>query len=245
MVSVSNLSVQFSGEPLFDHVSFIINDKDRIGLVGKNGAGKSTLLKIINRMQEAEEGEVVIPESQTIGYLPQEMEVKSRHSVFAEASLAFSEVVEMENQIETLDKELHSSTDFESKEYHSLLKRQSDLYERYHLVGGGAIHADVEKVLTGLGFSREDFDRPMSEFSSGWQMRVEIAKILLRQPDLILLDEPTNHLDIESIQWLENFLIQYRGAVILVSHDRAFLDNVATRTIEITMGKIYDYKANY
>lgn len=245
MVSVSNLSVQFSGEALFDHVSFIINDKDRIGLVGKNGAGKSTLLKIINGIQEAGEGEVVIPESQTIGYLPQEMEVKSRQSVISEASLAFSEVVEMETQIKSLEQELHSRTDFESKEYHSLLKRQSDIYERYHLIGGGAIHANVERVLVGLGFAREDFDRLMSEFSSGWQMRVEIAKILLRQPDLILLDEPTNHLDIESIQWLENFLIQYRGAVILVSHDRAFLDNVSTRTIEITMGKIYDYKTNY
>jgi ATP-binding cassette subfamily F protein 3 len=245
MVSVSNISVQFGGEALFDHVSFIINDKDRIGLVGKNGAGKSTLLKIIMGIQGSEEGEVVVPEGQTIGYLPQEMEVKSRQSVLAEASMAFSEIVEMEKQIKLLEQEIHSRTDFESKEYHSLLRQQSDIYERFHITGGSSIHADVEKVLTGLGFAREDFSRPMQEFSSGWQMRVEIAKILLRQPDLILLDEPTNHLDIEAIEWLETFLIQYRGAVILVSHDRAFLDNVCTRTIEITMGKIYDYRANY
>jgi len=245
MVSVSNISVQFGGEPLFDHVSFIINDKDRIGLVGKNGAGKSTLLKIINGKHKADEGEMVVPEGQTIGYLPQEMEVQSRQSVIAEAAMAFSEIVEIENQIMLLEKEIHSRTDFESDEYHKLLRKQADIYERYHLIGGSSVHADVEKVLIGLGFAHEDFERPMSEFSSGWQMRVEIAKILLRQPDLILLDEPTNHLDIEAIQWLENFLVQYRGAVILVSHDRAFLDNVTTRTIEITMGKIYDFKANY
>ncbi|MEI8005481.1 MAG: ATP-binding cassette domain-containing protein [Bacteroidota bacterium] len=245
MVSVSNISVQFGGEPLFDHVSFIINDKDRIGLVGKNGAGKSTLLKIFYGIHKADEGEMVVPEGQTIGYLPQEMEVQSRESVIAEASMAFSEIVEMEKQIKILEQEIHSRTDFESDEYHKLLRRQSDIYERYHLIGGSSVHADVEKVLIGLGFARSDFERRMSEFSSGWQMRVEIAKILLRQPDLILLDEPTNHLDIEAIQWLENFLVQYRGAVILVSHDRAFLDNVTTRTIEITMGKIYDFKSNY
>jgi len=245
MVSVSNISIQFGGEPLFDHVSFIINDKDRIGLTGKNGAGKSTLLKIIKGIQGAGEGEVVVPEGQTIGYLPQEMEIKSRQSVIAEASMAFSEVIEMQNRIKTLEQEIRSRKDFESGEYHTLLKQQSDIYERYHIIGGSSIHADVERVLTGLGFSREDFNRSMSEFSSGWQMRVEIAKILLRRPDLILLDEPTNHLDIEAIQWLETFLVQYRGAVILVSHDRAFLDNVTTRTIEITMGKIYDYKCNY
>ena len=206
MVSVSNISVQFGGESLFDHVSFIINDKDRIGLVGKNGAGKSTLLKIIKGSQKGEEGEIIVPEGQTIGYLPQEMEIKSRQSVIEEASMAFTGMVEM---------------------------------EKY------SIQAKVDRVLSGLGFAREEFSRSMSEFSSGWQMRVEIAKILLRQPDLILLDEPTNHLDIEAIEWLENFLVQYKGAVILVSHDRTFLDNVTTRTIEITMGKIYDYKSNY
>jgi len=245
MVSVSNISVQFGGEPLFDHVSFIVNDKDRIGLVGKNGAGKTTLLKILKGLQPAEEGEVIMPDSQTIGYLPQEMETSSRLTVLEEAAMAFSEVIELETLIKHLEQEIHTRTDFESKEYHALLKQQSDVYERYHLIGGSSIHANVERVLLGLGFSREDFIRSMYEFSSGWQMRVEIAKILLRQPDLILLDEPTNHLDIEAIQWLETFLVQYRGAVILVSHDRAFLDNVCTRTIEITMGKIYDYKANY
>ncbi|MCX6284446.1 MAG: ATP-binding cassette domain-containing protein [Bacteroidetes bacterium] len=245
MVSVSNISVQFGGDPLFDHVSFIINDKDRIGLVGKNGAGKTTLLKILKGLLPAGEGEVVMPDSQTIGYLPQEMETSSRQTVLEEASMAFSEVIELETRIKLLEQEIHLRTDFESKEYHALLKQQSEVYERFHIIGGSSIHADVERVLTGLGFSREDFIRSMSEFSSGWQMRVEIAKILLRQPDLILLDEPTNHLDIEAIQWLETFLVQYRGAVILVSHDRAFLDNVCTRTIEITMGKIYDYKANY
>ena len=206
MVSVSNISVQFGGESLFDHVSFIINDKDRIGLVGKNGAGKSTLLKIIKGSQKGEEGEIIVPEGQTIGYLPQEMVINSRQSVIEEASMAFTGMVEM---------------------------------EKY------SIQAKVDRVLSGLGFAREEFSRSMSEFSSGWQMRVEIAKILLRQPDLILLDEPTNHLDIEAIEWLENFLVQYKGAVILVSHDRTFLDNVTTRTIEITMGKIYDYKSNY
>ena len=206
MISISNISVQFGGETLFDHVSFIINDKDRIGLVGKNGAGKSTLLKIIKGLHFPEEGEVVVPDGQTIGYLPQEMEIRSRQSVLEEASLAFSGMVDMESY---------------------------------------SIRAAVDRTLAGLGFSRGDFNRSMSEFSSGWQMRVEIAKILLRRPDIILLDEPTNHLDIEAIQWLENFLIQYRGAVILVSHDRAFLDNVTTRTVEITMGRIYDYKVNY
>ncbi|MCX6282347.1 MAG: ATP-binding cassette domain-containing protein [Bacteroidetes bacterium] len=245
MVSVSNISVQFGGEPLFDHVSFIINDKDRIGLVGRNGAGKTTLLKIIKGIQGAEGGEVIVPEGQTIGYLPQEMETSSRQTVLIEASMAFPEIVEMETRILALEKELHSRTDFESAQYHALLKQQSEIYERFNIIGGGSVHANLEKVLIGLGFAREDFDRAMYEFSSGWQMRVEIAKILLRQPDIILLDEPTNHLDIEAIQWLETFLVQYRGAVILVSHDRAFLDNVTTRTIEITMGKIYDYKANY
>jgi ATP-binding cassette subfamily F protein 3 len=245
MISVNNISVQFGGEPLFDHVSFYINDKDRIGLVGKNGAGKSTILKIIVGLVSPDEGGIVMPDGQTTGYLPQEMETNSRQTVLAEASMAFTEIIELEKQISILEKEIHDSVDFESKEYHSLLKKHSDIFDRYHIIGSQSIQADIEKVLTGLGFAKEDLNRPVSEFSSGWQMRVEIAKILLRQPDLILLDEPTNHLDIESIQWLENFLIQYRGAVILVSHDRAFLDNVTTRTIEISMGRIFDYKANY
>jgi ATP-binding cassette subfamily F protein 3 len=245
MVSVSNLSVQFGGIPLFDRVSFIINDRDRIGLVGNNGAGKSTLLRIIFGLQKPESGEVIVPDGQTVGYLPQEMETNSGRTVMEESLQAFSEVMELEQRIREIDSELHSRSDYESDDYHKLLRIHSDLYERYNLVGGLAVHADVEKVLTGLGFSRDDFGRPMPEFSSGWQMRVEIAKILLQKPDIILLDEPTNHLDIESIQWLEGFLSAYRGAVVLVSHDRAFLDNVTNRTVEITMGRIYDYKANY
>ncbi len=245
MISVNNLSVQFGGIPLFDHVSFFIQDKDRIGLVGKNGAGKSTLLKILKGLQKPDEGSVVVPEGQTIGYLPQEMETKSGRTVYDEALTAFDEVQHLEAEIRRLDEEIHSRTDFDSKSYHSLIKKHHDAYERYSIIGGQAVHVDVERTLTGLGFDREDFARPMREFSSGWQMRVEIAKILLRSPDLILLDEPTNHLDIESIQWLEVFLSSYKGAIILVSHDRAFLDNVTRRTVEITLGKIYDYKANY
>ena len=245
MISVNNLSVQFGGVPLFDHVSFFIQDKDRIGLVGKNGAGKSTLLRIIKGTQKADEGDVVVPEGQTIGYLPQEMETRSTRTVLAEALTAFEEVQTLESEIRTMDEEIHRRTDFDSKSYHNLIKRHHDAYERFALIGGQSVHVDVEKTLAGLGFEREDLERPLNQFSSGWQMRVEIAKILLRKPDLVLLDEPTNHLDIESIQWLEEFLSAYKGAVVLVSHDRAFLDNVTKRTIEITLGKIYDYKANY
>lgn len=245
MISVNNLSVQFGGVPLFDHVSFFIQDKDRIGLVGKNGAGKSTLLKIIKGIQKADEGEVVVPEGQTIGYLPQEMETGSPRTVYEEALTAFEEMQQLEVSIRQMEQEIHERTDFDSKSYQALIKRHHDAYERYSIIGGQSMHVDVEKTLTGLGFERTDFDRPMNEFSSGWQMRVEIAKILLKQPDLVLLDEPTNHLDIESIQWLEEFLSQYKGAVILVSHDRTFLDNITRRTVEITLGKIYDYKANY
>ena len=245
MISLNNIAVQFGGTPLFDQISFIINDKDRIGLVGKNGAGKSTLMKIIKGLHVPDQGNVVIPSSQTIGYLPQEMETKSMKSVFDEAMTAFSEVINLREKIESLEHEIKSRSDYESDEYHSLLRKQSDAYERYNLLEGHSIHVNTEKVLTGLGFEPEEFVRPLNQFSSGWRMRVEIAKILLQQPDLLLLDEPTNHLDIESIQWLEEFMISFKGAVILVSHDRAFLDNVTKRTIEISMGKIYDYKANY
>jgi ATP-binding cassette, subfamily F, member 3 len=245
MISINNIAVQFGGTPLFDQISFIINDKDRIGLVGKNGAGKSTLMKIIKGLHVPDQGNVVIPSSQTIGYLPQEMETKSQKSVFDEAMTAFSEVIQLREKIELLEHEIKSRTDYESDEYHYLLRKQSDAYERYNLLEGHSIHVNTEKVLTGLGFEPEEFLRPLNQFSSGWRMRVEIAKILLQQPDLLLLDEPTNHLDIESIQWLEEFMISFKGAVILVSHDRAFLDNVTKRTIEISMGKIYDYKANY
>ena len=245
MISVNNIAVQFSGTPLFDQISFIINDKDRIGLVGKNGAGKSTLMKIIKGLFHADMGEVVIPSAQTIGYLPQEMETKSIKSVFDEAMTAFAEVIQLREKLDRLEHEIKSRSDYESEGYHLLLRKQSDAYERYNLLEGHSVHVNTEKVLTGLGFEPEEFSRPMNQFSSGWRMRVEIAKILLQQPDLLLLDEPTNHLDIESIQWLEEFMVSFKGAVILVSHDRAFLDNVTKRTIEISMGKIYDYKANY
>ena len=230
---------------MFDHISFIINDKDRIGLVGKNGAGKSTLLKIIKGLQKADEGDVILPDGYSIGYLPQEMESHSERSVVEEAMNAFAEVVQLEERISGFEKEINERTDYESESYHKLIRKHSEALERYHLIGGQAIHVNIEKVLSGLGFEREEFTRVMSTFSSGWQMRVEIAKILLQQHDVILLDEPTNHLDIDSIQWLEEFLANFKGAVVLVSHDRAFLDNVTKRSIEISLGKLYDYKANY
>jgi ATP-binding cassette, subfamily F, member 3 len=245
MISINNISVQFGGFSLFDHISFIINDKDRIGLVGKNGAGKTTLLRIINGIQHADEGDIVVPSGQTIGYLPQEMVPDSSKNVMEETMTAFSEIIEIRETIRVLEHEISTRTDYDSAEYHQLLRRHTDAYDRFHVLDGQSIHINVEKVLMGLGFTPGDFSRPMKEFSSGWQMRIELAKILLRQPDLVLLDEPTNHLDIESIQWLEEFLSAYRGAVVLVSHDRAFLDNVTKRTIEITLGKIFDYKANY
>jgi len=245
MISINNLSIQFSGESLFDHVSFFINDKDRIGLVGKNGAGKSTLLKIIKGLQVAQEGDIVFPDGFTVGYLPQEMEPHSTKNVLEETMTAFSEIMELEQKLAGFEQEIGERTDYESDSYHKLIRMHSDTLERYHLIGGQAVHVNIEKVLTGLGFEREDLDRKLNTFSSGWQMRVEIAKILLQQPNLVLLDEPTNHLDIDSIQWLEEFLGDYKGAVVLVSHDRAFLDNVTRRTIEISKGKIYDYKANY
>jgi ATP-binding cassette subfamily F protein 3 len=245
MISINNLSVQFGGESLFDHVSFIINDKDRMGLVGKNGAGKSTLLKIISGIQKADEGDVIFPDNYSVGYLPQEMETMSERSVMEETMNAFSEVVKLETLIAGYEKQIGEREDYESDSYHKLIRHHSDALDRYHLIGGQAIHVNIEKVLLGLGFEREEFTRQMTTFSSGWQMRVEIAKILLQQHDVILLDEPTNHLDIDSIQWLEEFLDSYKGAVVLVSHDRAFLDNVTKRTIEISLGKIYDYKANY
>ena len=245
MISVQNLSVQFGGEPLFDHISFIINEKDRIGLVGRNGAGKSTLLRIIDNRQKPDEGSVVIPEGCTIGYLEQEMILKSDRTVYGEAKSAFREVESLLGKIDKMEQELKEGTDFDSIGYQKIIKRHHDAYERFQLIGGHSVEADIEKTLNGLGFRNPDFDRPLAQFSSGWQMRVEIAKLLLQQPSLIMLDEPTNHLDIESIQWLEEFLISYPGAVIIVSHDRAFLDNVTKRTIEISFGRIYDYRTNY
>lgn len=245
MISVNNLSVQFSSERLFDHISFIINERDRIGLVGRNGAGKSTLLKLIDSRHPPDEGNVVIPEDCTIGYLAQEMELRSEKTVYEEAKSAFLEVVTLLEKIGKTELELKERHDYSSKEYQKLMKRHHDAHERFRLIGGHSVEADIGKTLTGLGFRSSDFTRPLAQFSSGWQMRVEIAKILLQKPSLIMLDEPTNHLDIESIQWLEEFLINYAGAVIIVSHDRAFLDQVTRRTIEISFGRIYDYRTNY
>lgn len=245
MITVNNLSIAFSGIELFDNVSFVIADKDRIGLVGKNGAGKSTLLKILSKQQEPQGGTIIVSQSQTIGYLPQEMIPSSSMNILDETLTAFEEAKLLEKKIEELNEEIAQRTDYESEEYERLLHLQFEANERLVLIDAANAQAEAEKVLLGLGFSRNDFGRKITEFSSGWQMRVELAKILLKKPDIILLDEPTNHLDIESIGWLENFLINYFGAVVLVSHDRVFLDNITRRTIEITAGKIYDYKASY
>lgn len=245
MITVNNLSIAFSGIELFDNVSFVIADKDRIGLVGKNGAGKSTLLKILSKQQEPQSGTIIVSQSQTIGYLPQEMIPSSSMNILDETLTAFEEAKLLEKKIEELNDEIAHRTDYESEEYERLLHLQFEANERLVLIDAANAQAEAEKVLLGLGFSRNDFERKVTEFSSGWQMRVELAKILLKKPDIILLDEPTNHLDIESIGWLENFLINYFGAVVLVSHDRVFLDNITRRTIEITAGKIYDYKVSY
>lgn len=245
MISINSLSVSFTGNTLFDNVSFLIKDKDRIGLTGKNGAGKSTLLKILAGRQEPDSGGVVIPGGQEVGYLPQEMIPDSTRTIMDEALTAFSKTIALEKEIERLNEELVNRTDYESKEYQSIIERLTEANERFHLMGGHDRQGSAEKVLLGLGFKRSDFTRNITEFSSGWQMRVELAKILLRDPDVMLLDEPTNHLDIESIGWLEEFLQTYRGAVVLVSHDRKFLDKVTRRTIEIVLGKIEDYNVSY
>ena len=245
MISLSNISVQFSGTYLFEEVSFIINRRDRVGLVGKNGAGKTTLMKIITGQMVPEQGAVAIPSGARVGYLPQEMQLHSRQSVMEEAMHAFDEVRDEEKRVQKLTEAVTSRTDYESDEYHRLTQQLAEASERLAMLGGATREARAEKVLLGLGFERRDLQRPMAEFSGGWQMRVELAKILLKSPELLLLDEPTNHLDIESIQWLESFLIDYPGAVMLVSHDRAFLDNITERTIEISMGKVYDYKVCY
>ncbi|MFW5708174.1 MAG: ABC-F family ATP-binding cassette domain-containing protein [Bacteroidota bacterium] len=245
MFSINNLSVQFNGEYLFEDVSFIINKRDRIGLVGKNGAGKTTMMRLITRQMEPETGTVVIPASGTVGYLPQEMKLRSTKTVIDETFLAFAEANELERRIDKYTREIAEREDYDSDSYHKLAEKLAEANERFALIGGATQQARAEKVLLGLGFEHKDFNRAMSEFSGGWQMRVELAKILLQNPDLLLLDEPTNHLDIESIQWLETFLQDYSGAVLLISHDRAFLDNITRRTIEISKGKIYDYKAPY
>ena len=245
MITVGNLSVLFGGKPLFEDISFMIQSRDRVGLTGKNGAGKSTLLKIIARQQEPTKGTVSFPNGYRIGYLPQEMKHNSGTTIFEEARTAFAEVLRLEDEIAKLSSALETRTDYESDEYHGIIERLNEAGQRLSLLGSGSVDGETEKVLLGLGFRSADMNRQMDEFSGGWKMRVELAKILLQSPDAVLLDEPTNHLDIEAIQWLEGFLSGYPGAVILVSHDRAFLDAVTNRTIEITVGKIEDYKASY
>lgn len=245
MISVNNLSVQFTGTDLFSGVTFNIGDRDRIGLVGMNGAGKSTLLKILCGWQEPESGTIVIASGQTVGYLPQEMVPDSIGTVLEEAMTAFSAIDDLEHEQERLTAEIAERTDYESAEYTRLIERHNEVTEHLALLGGARRQEQAEKVLLGLGFRHADFDRPVAVFSGGWQMRVELAKLLLKHPDFLLLDEPTNHLDIVSIQWLENYLATYSGAVVLVSHDRTFLDNITKRTIEITAGRIYDYKCPY
>ena len=245
MLSVDALTVEFGGQTLFQDISFVINEKDRIALMGKNGAGKSTLLKILAGEREPSRGTVSCPKETKVAYLPQHLFLEDNRTVFEETAMAFSEINEMGKQIDALNEELTIRTDYESDSYMDLIERVSALSEQFYSVEEINYDADIEKTLLGLGFSREDFTHKTSEFSGGWRMRIELAKILLRRPDVILLDEPTNHLDIESIQWLEDFLIDSAKAVVVISHDRAFVDNITTRTIEVTMGRIYDYKAKY
>ncbi|WP_461631164.1 ABC-F family ATP-binding cassette domain-containing protein [Labilibaculum euxinus] len=245
MISINNLTVEFGGFTLFKQVSFIVNTRDRIGLVGKNGAGKSTLLKIFAGFQAPTTGTVSLPNEIKIGYLPQQVNHIDGNTVMEEALSAFEEVLGLEKEIAEINSEIAERTDYESEEYMKLIERLTDKNDRYHMMGGENIEAEAERTLLGLGFLRSDFIRQTTEFSGGWRMRVELAKILLRRPHVFLLDEPTNHLDIESIQWLEDFLKTYPGAVVLVSHDRAFLDNITNRTVEISVGKIYDYKVPY
>ncbi len=245
MVSVEGLKVEFGVKPLFRDVSFVINERDRIALVGKNGAGKSTLLKILNGQQKPTAGVVSIPNDTTIGYLPQVMKIADDTTVKEETRKAFSDSMRMKEHLERMQNELGNRTDYESASYMELVERFTQEHDRYLMMGGENYEAEIERTLTGLGFTQDDFDRPTSEFSGGWRMRIELAKILLRRPDVLLLDEPTNHLDIESIQWLEQFLAQSAKAVVLVSHDRAFINNVTNRTIEITCGHIEDYKVKY
>ena len=245
MISVDNLTVSFGGWSLFEEISFLINPKDRVGLVGKNGAGKTTILKLIAGLQQPTSGAVTKNADCTIGYLPQQMQVADTTTLIAETAKAFEEVLAIEAEIEALTVEIGERTDYESESYEKLLHRLNDANDRYHILGGDTRDADIEKTLLGLGFRREEFEKPTSTFSGGWRMRIELAKLLLRRPSIFLLDEPTNHLDIESIQWLEEYLKNYNGAVLLISHDRAFLDNVTTRTIELSLGKVYDYKVPY
>ena len=245
MISVNNLSVEFSSQLLFDNINYVINPKDKIALVGKNGAGKSTMLKIIAGLQKPTGGNVVVPDGVTVGYLPQQMVLEDTLTVAEEVRKVFSHVQQMHRDLDALSEEASERTDYESAEYQKLIERISSLTDMLAMEGTENYEAEMEKTLIGLGFERSDFGRPTAEFSGGWRMRIELAKLLLRRPDVLLLDEPTNHLDIESIQWLEGFLVSKAKAVVLVSHDRAFLDNVTSRTIEINLGKIYDYAVNY
>ena len=245
MITVNDISVQFGGTTLFSDVSFAINENDKIALMGKNGAGKSTLLKIIAGQSKPSTGNISAPKDAVVAYLPQHLLTQDDATVMEEASKAFGEIFQMKAEIEEINEQLTIRTDYESDAYMKLIERVSDLSEKFYAIEEVNYEAEVEKILVGLGFVREDFNRPTSEFSGGWRMRIELAKILLRKPDLILLDEPTNHMDIESIQWLEDFLITSAKAVVVISHDRAFVDNITNRTIEVTMGRIYDYKAKY
>ncbi len=245
MISVDNITVSYGGWDLFSEVSMLVNPRDRIGLVGKNGAGKTTLLKIINGEQVPTSGVVSMSEGETIGYLPQQMKVADTTTLVEETAKAFSEVIALETEIAAINAELLVRTDYESDSYADLIHRLTDAQDRYLILGGETREADIERTLLGLGFKREEFSKPTREFSGGWRMRIELAKLLLARPSVFLLDEPTNHLDIESIQWLESYLADYPGAVVLISHDRAFLDNVTNRTVEISLGKLYDYKVPY
>jgi len=245
MISVEQLTVEFGGSPLFDEISFLVNPKDKIALVGKNGAGKTTLLRIFSGKQKPTKGKVSIPKDLTIGYLPQHMIHNEGTTVMQEAEKAFEHITDLQAEIEQINIELAERTDYESEDYHQLIEKLTHSNEHLQIIGNGNFYGEIEKTLLGLGFLRTDFDRQCAEFSGGWRMRIELAKILLLRPDVLLLDEPTNHLDIESIQWLESFLANTGSAIVLVSHDRAFIDAVTTRTIEISLGKIYDYNVNY
>jgi ATP-binding cassette subfamily F protein 3 len=245
MISIDGLAVEFGGTTLFKDISFVVNDKDRIALMGKNGAGKSTLLKIIAGEQRSTAGRISAPGDAVIAYLPQHLMTNNERTVFEEASQAFSEILSMQKKIDELNHQLNVRTDYDSPEYYAIIEQVSALSERLYSHGDINFDGQVEKILFGLGFERTDFNRPTAQFSGGWRMRIELAKILLRNPDLILLDEPTNHLDIESVQWLEEFLINSAKAVMIISHDRSFVDNITNRTVELTMGRIYDYKVNY
>ncbi|MGB5394519.1 MAG: ATP-binding cassette domain-containing protein, partial [Lutimonas sp.] len=245
MISVDNLAVEFGGTTLFSNVSFVINPNDKIALMGKNGAGKSTMMKIIAGEKQATRGNIRAPKDAVIAYLPQHLLTEDNCTVFEEAAKAFKQVFDMKAEMEALNKELETRTDYESDAYMAIIEKVSDLGEKFYLLEEVNYDAEVEKALKGLGFKQEDFKRQTKEFSGGWRMRIELAKILLQKPDLILLDEPTNHIDIESVIWLENFLVNNANAVMVISHDRAFIDNITNRTIEVTMGRIYDYKANY